>query len=652
MKFQDSSGTILTLAKKLGEGGEGAVFTTHENTKVVAKLYSAPLTKLQIAKLETMVAAADDTLGAVAAWPLSMLYRSSRPVGFTMPRLDGQSPLHDLLGPKRRQDLFPHAHWKFLIHTAINLARSFEVLHGRNIVVGDVNSSNIFVQRDSVTHLIDCDSFQIPYNGSVLRCNVGVAEYQPPELQSRDLSRVDRLPQHDLFGLAVMIFQLLFVGKHPFAGVLPPHIRNTGAIGDNVAAKRFFYGQHAIRNGLRPPPGALNLQAITPQMSAYFIQAFLAEPGTRPTASAWRGALEDLEAKTVACKANAIHRHLQTTRCPWCALERGGLYYFVLDTPAAAQGGIDDAFWKRFGDAEIQRVWNEIASISPPPPVSDKIAHQRECKPKPLSLWTAPRKWAYAAGAAALVAGVVTTFAIGAPILSVLVFIVAAGLAVLFRPDARSVMEARRRRHAQAKRAYEAVSKEWARAARNTRFTEARDQLVTAKRQLSEQRSRYQADLANLHKHRARKELEAFLERHILFAYRIPEIGKKTQALLLSFGIETAADVTDAKLARIPTLSYERKQNLIAWRKSIEHRFRFNPKGGLDHRLLRDLAARHMRERTVNQTKLAGGAALLRSIASETARQRPALQRLVIERTEALRQAEADLDIPAFLYRL
>ncbi len=174
------------------------------------------------------------------------------------------------------------------------------------------------------------------------------------------------------------------------------------------------------------------------------------------------------------------------------------------------------------------------------------------------------------------------TVAGGMPILSLFVFLAALGLAALFRPDARAAMEARNRRYAEAKRSYAAVEKEWTRAARNTRFAEARDELVKAKRALSEQKSRYQAEFAGLGKHRARKELEAFLERHIIAAHPIADIGKRTQALLLSFGIETAADVTDAKLARIPTLSNERKQNLLAWRKSIERRFRFNPKRGID----------------------------------------------------------------------
>ncbi|NJM53317.1 MAG: hypothetical protein HC846_07920, partial [Blastocatellia bacterium] len=39
-----------------------------------------------------------------------------------------------------------------------------------------------------------------------------------PELQGIDLSEVEREKKHDNFGLAVIIFQLLFLGRHPFAG--------------------------------------------------------------------------------------------------------------------------------------------------------------------------------------------------------------------------------------------------------------------------------------------------------------------------------------------------------------------------------------------------------------------------------------------------
>jgi hypothetical protein len=40
----------------------------------------------------------------------------------------------------------------------------------------------------------------------------------PPELQGKRLDQVTRTSNHDSFGMAVLVFNLLFMGRHPFAG--------------------------------------------------------------------------------------------------------------------------------------------------------------------------------------------------------------------------------------------------------------------------------------------------------------------------------------------------------------------------------------------------------------------------------------------------
>ena len=69
--------------------------------------------------------------------------------------------------------------------------------------------------------LIGCDSFQITAGGRCFTCDVGVPMFTPPELQERSLTGVIRSENHDNFGLAVVIFQVLFMGSHPFAGRRP-----------------------------------------------------------------------------------------------------------------------------------------------------------------------------------------------------------------------------------------------------------------------------------------------------------------------------------------------------------------------------------------------------------------------------------------------
>jgi len=660
VRLRDSGGSTLTIARKIGEGGEGAVFTTNEQRAVVAKLYAQPLGRAQVAKLETMIRAGDPTLASVAAWPLAMVYEGVRPVGFTMPLLAGQHPLHDLVGPKRRQALFPGAHWNFLVHAALNLARAFEVLHARGVVVGDVNSNNVVVHRDATTHLIDCDSFQIPGAGGALhRCTVGVAEYQPPEFQGKDLSRLDRLPQHDLFGLAVMIFQLLFVGKHPFAGVLPPTIRATGEIGANVAARRFFYGPEAKRLGLKPPPGSIGLGAVTPELAHLFRRAFIGDAASRPSAAAWVAALDDLKTKTVSCRVNAAHRYRAGRSCPWCALEARGLHYFSLAGGGAggaagqlgsAAGGVE-AVWRNFTDADVERIWSEIAAIAVPAPRSATLPPARSYRTAPLGLWTRARTACFAAGAAlAALAGAVCC-ALGAAPLAVLIVLAALLAGLVARPDARRVFAARRKRFEVARREFYAAEKEWAIAARATRFVETRNRLAALRRTVKEQRRRFDAEVAALQKMRDAGELRRFLRSHVIAVNMIPEIDRRAKAALLAFGIESALDITTASIAEVPQLGRLQRARLFMWREALERSFRTLPRKPPDAAKLATLKQRYAAERRKCQTELLAGAALLRQTAHDIELRRPALEREARSRADAFRQAEADMHMTPLLYR-
>jgi DNA-binding helix-hairpin-helix protein with protein kinase domain len=649
VKYRYSAGGTLTLGKKLGEGGEGAVYQTLERPELVTKIYAKPPTRLHLAKLEAMITAADPTLRSVSAWPVGVVYGGAQPAGFTMPRLVAQYPLHDLLGPKRRQAIFPSAHWKFLVHTSINLARSFEVMHAHGIVIGDVNSNNVVVHGDSTTHLIDCDSFQIPAAGRTFRCGVGVAEYQPPELQGRDLSQIDRLPQHDLFGLAAMIFQVLFLGKHPFAGVLPARARAPNAIGDNIAARRYFYGPGALRAGLRPPPGSLTLTAVTPEMIAFFQEAFLGSPAARPSAATWRVALESLETRTVACAKNLHHRYVRGTACPWCALEHDGLYYFG-GAAHPSIGDVDESVWQRFGEREIDRAWAHIAAVPALRPVEPAVPKTKQYVTRPLGLWTRPLIARYAAGGAIAFAAAVLLALAGLPVLAAFAAIAAAGTAVLCRPDARSILVERRRLRARAVHDYEAAMREWNRSARGARFLEEYNRLAKVRKTLKEQRARFQLEKANLFRSRERRDFAAYLEAHTIANAHLPAVDPRSCAVLLSFGIETAADVCDSNLRRIPGMPFRLKHYLLDWRGRVERSYR--PPANRDgEKLLIDLKRRHARERIANRTELLAGPAALRAIAREIQSERPRLHGSARAAGERAWQAEADARVSPLLYR-
>ena len=135
-----------------------------------------------------------------------------------MPLIKDRKELHFLYGPKSRKTEFPNIGFRFLVRVATNVARAMAIAHAEGVVVGDVNERSVFVGRDGLVKLIDCDSFQVKAFARLFPCEVGVPSITPPELQPQNLRSVLRTTQHDAFSLAVLIFLLIFMGRHPFAG--------------------------------------------------------------------------------------------------------------------------------------------------------------------------------------------------------------------------------------------------------------------------------------------------------------------------------------------------------------------------------------------------------------------------------------------------
>lgn len=648
-RLRDSAGGTATLGARIGDGGEGAVYRVVEHPEAVAKIYTRPMTPEQLAKLGAMVRASDERLRTVAAWPTGLVYDGSRAVGFTMPLLAAQHPLHELIGPRSRHEHFPRAHWKFLIHTAANLARAFAVLHERGVVVGDVNSNNVVVCDDSTARLIDCDSFQVRAGGALYRCNVGVPDYQPPELQTVDFSTVERLPQHDLFGLAVMLFQLLFVGKHPFSGVLPPGVAGTGAIGANVAAHRFFFHPQARRRGLRPPPGSPTLGAVTPEIAELFTRAFLGDPARRPSAATWCRAMEDIETRTVRCKRNAAHRHLQGAACPWCALDRTGLHYFTLPGEHARTYGVDESIWERCSNEHVARIWSEIASLRPPAPANVALAPARSYRPAPLRLWSRALTRGYVAGSIAGLVAIAASLAIRMPFLAIACCAAGVLAGAAFRPDARTAISAAWRRLAVARAAYGAASRAWEREARSVRFIEEVRRLASIRARLLDGKRRHDAEVAVLQSRRDAVEWQRFAVSRNVATSGV--LDARACAFLANQGIFSAAEISRRSLHGVPGLSRARRAALLRWREDVEMQFRRRPKAPPDPKAMRRLKLRHARERARDERALAAGAQTLRGIAREIEARRAQLRAHAEYCAHELRQAEADTRISPLFYK-
>jgi serine/threonine protein kinase len=324
------NGQLITIDTNniIASGGEGRIYAVLQDPSLVAKIYHKP-TDEDGDKLAVMYSMPPDAPMAAPghasiAWPLDLLRTvggREKIIGFLMPRVVKVSPIHIYYTPKTRREEKPLFNYLYLHRTARNLAAAINALHLRGYVIGDVNESNILVTDTALITLVDTDSFQVrdPYTGYVHRCPVGKPEFTPPELQSQAFRDIDRKPENDLFGLGVLIFQLLMEGTHPFSGVYegsdePPPIET------RIQRGYFPYGTKKVP--IKPMPVAPSFDILHPKLREMFIQCFeegYQKPSARPDAKTWVNVLKEAEEALVSCDKNNQHKygsHLKS--CPWC----------------------------------------------------------------------------------------------------------------------------------------------------------------------------------------------------------------------------------------------------------------------------------------------------------------------------------------------
>jgi len=103
---------------------------------------------------------------------------------------------------------------------------------------------------------------------------------------------VVRTENHDRFGLAVLLLQMLFVGRHPFQGLFKA--RGDPTFDELIAQYRFAHGPHAAGWHMAPPPHTPIYSDVPPDLFDLFHRAFEhgSGNGTRPTAVEWVNALQ------------------------------------------------------------------------------------------------------------------------------------------------------------------------------------------------------------------------------------------------------------------------------------------------------------------------------------------------------------------------
>jgi len=337
----------ITLGERIGRGTEAEVFDVVDFAGCAAKIYSEPPDKVMArrAKLETMLARPPEKKSISAAgkelpllaWPTHVLEDDAgRFTGFLMPKVMAKLPQDEAVSlvtymsrtemAKALTNNDRSLPWRLLV--CRNLAGVTADLHRQGHYVVDFKPQNIDVFKNTgIPCLLDTDSFSIaPLEGPRFPARMYTPEYACRELLENKVGPsgvADDL--QDRFALAVLMFQLLNKGIHPFQGV-PVTEREHNTCEQAIRDGHYAYGLAANRD-IGPMPGS-DHDCLSRQTRALFDRAFQSDsPKLRPTAMEWKDHLERLRntasefAKCERKPDEVLHIHFAQLACPECRYE-------------------------------------------------------------------------------------------------------------------------------------------------------------------------------------------------------------------------------------------------------------------------------------------------------------------------------------------
>jgi len=633
----DEQGRRVTLGTELGRGGEATVYSVDGHPELVAKIYHQPPGTEKTEKLSRMVKLQSERLLALSAWPVGTLYMAGNRslAGFLMKNVARFKDIHLLYNPKSRTREFPpKANWRFLIHTASNVARAFAAIHDEGHVIGDVNQSNVRVSPETaIVNLVDCDSFQISANGKIYPCEVGVPLYTPPELQDTEFREVVRTTNHDNFGLAVLIFHLLFMGRHPFAGKFLG--RGEMPIEKAIAEQRFAFARDGQRTQMLPPPACITLAHVPQEIGDLFISAFgsAGASNARPDGRQWIAELDALASRLIVCSTNTAHLFFHgLSSCPWCQIESSGVLLFVDFTIVDTSSGFS-----------IELLWSRILAVPSPGPgnLPSFLSYISAVEPSPVAK-AAARKRRYKI--AVVVAGLLAAFAfvLFSPDGFAYMYFLGLGIFILKKlfdgvPPAKFEQAARaaesRLRNLEYSWQFEASGEEFsAELARLRTLTEEYRKLPERRKQKVREleRALYEGQLRH------------YLEQFDIASADIPHIKDGRKVMLSSYGIDNAADVTSTALGAVPGFGGFLTMQLITWRQSLEANFKFNPGRGVDPADIQRVDLDIAKRRVEIEALLSRGPSELNNLRRQIIAARGRLQDQLEQALKDVAQAQAD----------
>lgn len=605
-----SSGERLRISRTpLGVGGEGKVYRVANEGKkgVIAKIYNKIPDRERQEKLKAMISIDNSALLDACAWPMDILMdtNSGEICGFTMHEVVDSEPLHHFYSPSWRKQNQPNASWDNLLQLSANLAAVFSVVHDLGIVVGDVNPNSLRVRKNGRVVLIDSDSFQLSHEGKLYRCRVGVPSFTSPELLSANQSfdLVKRSTNHDLFGLALLLFHLLFMGRHPFAGIFSGP--GDTPIESHIKEYRYAYAIDHQQRGLLPPPLSISPRLVASSEITGLFENDFTQIGAvkgRTSSRRWFEAIGNQRQSLVRCSVNSNHVHdSSVTRCIWCALESRGLSFFQ---PSSRQSSgkaaesyvsfrpidllptkVEEAAWKRICSISTEKYNMPTTSLTTAQPrhqltEAEKIAILRR---------SSLRLGACICTSLLLLLGQLSL----APLMVIM-------LLACFGYSPRPIRELTARYKADLVRAQAdvaAAKKSW----QSLMSASKQDQVVSRAKAawitIESLRAQFDKELDSRISALRQQHQDSYLRSWLIADANISGIGPGRTSTLASYGIETAADISPGRLNGISGFGPVLRSSLLAWKDSLLSHYQIPPDGQIAKGEEKTILTKYMKSR-------------------------------------------------------
>lgn len=291
LTVSNSAGESVQLAgAPFAQGGEAAVFVVPAYPGVVVKIFHPHVLQTRGDVLREKIIAMSGEPGFAAfkqhpglAWPRFPVFDDRQQWrGFAMRRCDGVR-MNVLAHAMAYREHFPALDRRRVVAYLLDLLGTVRDLHAANVMIGDYNPANFLCHRgDAAVTLIDCDSWQVDAAGRTYRSAVAAPDMLAPELLGKELGAVSRTLESERFSLAILLFKVLMLGRHPFDVV------GGSSPVDNIRNGYFPYG---VGGGGIPKGPWFNIWSHLPfKLKESLIHTFkegCRDPSARASAEEW-----------------------------------------------------------------------------------------------------------------------------------------------------------------------------------------------------------------------------------------------------------------------------------------------------------------------------------------------------------------------------